>query len=142
MLRWGYASLGGILYPFAGWCSCAVPRGSYPGGVPPVRGARALRLRLSGVWVHTLAGSPLGRAWRYPRVAQRCNEVVGCPNYELGPRWLLRTASGVPWLLLLMVAPGSGLPRGGGLPHVPVEEKKKTMHVYWLNSRMTIGCCG
>ena len=50
--------------------------------------------------VHTLAGSPLGRAWRYPRVAQRCNSVARCPNYELGPRWLLRIASGVLWVSL------------------------------------------
>ena len=65
------------------------------GGAPPVRGALALWLRLAGVWVHT-AGSPLGPGAAYiPRVAQRCNTVVRCPNYVLGPRWLLRIASGV-----------------------------------------------
>ena len=83
----------GCLYPLPG--GVAMPLW-VSGGATPGRGALALWLRLAGVWVHT-ARSPLGPGAAYiPRVAQRCNTVVRCPNYVLGPRWLLRIASGVP----------------------------------------------
>ena len=67
---------------------CA-PRGVSRGAFHLLQGCSfALGLRLTGVWVHTGRGRLLGGARCFPRVAQRCNIVAGCPNYELGPHWL------------------------------------------------------
>ena len=124
--------------PLAGWCSWAVPRGSYPVGVPPGGVPVPYGCGCQACEVHTLAGSPLGRAWRFPRVAQRCNELLAAPTTS----WDLAGFCGLPVGYsgsLLRVIPESGLPGWCLAPACAVWEKKN-MCIYWLNlQRMTTG---
>ena len=90
-----------------------------PGGMATCGIGVLLCLRVAAYWrvgTHR-PGSPLGRsAVLFPRVAQHCNIVAGCPTYEMGPHWRLDIASGVLGVTVRVI-PESGMP---GLCLAPV----------------------